>query len=98
MAQPNSHTEWQPTSHFWQVVSSDYLWPTIHTVIGRPKGLITHFRMSNKETTVLIGHVTDRDEVRLTKLWSAGLPPNARNMFEHIREIKTAGEACFARL
>ena len=46
---------------------------------------------------VLTGYVTDRDEVKLTKLWSAGLPPNTRNIAEHIREIETVGEACFVR-
>ena len=53
--------------------------------------------MSNKEIAVLTGHVADRDEVRLTQLWSAGLPPNASNIAEHIREIGTAGKACFIR-
>ena len=74
-----------------------YLRPTTHTVTGRLESLITRPRTSNKETTVLTGHVTDRDEVRLIKLWSAGLTLNARNIAEHICEIETAGEACFVR-
>ena len=74
MVQPSSNTEWQPTSHFWQLLSNDYPRSTIHTVIGRPEGLITRPQTSNRETMVLTSRVTSRGEVELTKLWSAGLP------------------------
>ena len=74
-----------------------YFRPPTHVVAGRPESLTARPRTSNKETTILIGHMTDQDEVRLTPLWSAGLPPNARNIAEHIHEIETAGEACFIR-
>ena len=68
---------------------------TTQAVVGWPESLIVRPHTSNKETAVLTGHVADRDEVGLTQLWSAGLPLNARNIAEHIREIGTAGEACF---
>ena len=72
-----------------------YFRPTLHAKVGQLESLTACPQTSNKETTVLTGHVTDRDEVRLTQLWSAGLPPNARNVAEHIREIETTSEACF---
>ena len=74
MVQPSSHTEWQSISHFWQWLSNDYPRPTVHTVIGRPERLITRPQAFNKETTALTGRMTDRNEVGLTKPWSAGLP------------------------
>ena len=74
VVQPSSHTNLRPISHFWQWLLNGYPRPTVHTVSGRPEGLITRPQTSNKETTVLTGRVTDRDEVGLTKLWSADLP------------------------
>ena len=74
VVQPSNNTDLRPINHFWQWFLNDYPRPTVHIVIGRPEGLIKRPQTSNKETTVLTGRVTDRDEVGLTKLWSAGLP------------------------
>ena len=71
-----------------------YRWcPTTHIVTVRLWNLIARLRTTNYETIVLIGHVIDRNEIRPTKLWSAGLPPNIRNIVEHIQKAETAGEA-----
>ena len=71
-----------------------YYWcPTTHTATGLHGNLFLRLRTSNKETMVFIGHVTDQDEIRPTKLWSVGLPPNIRNITEHVHKAETAGEA-----
>ena len=58
--------------------------PTTHIVTGRLWNMITRLRMTNYETTVLTNHVTDRDEVRPTKLWSACLPSCIKNIAESV--------------
>ena len=73
-----------------------YLRLITHSVTGRLESSTTHPQMTSEETMVLIGHMTNQDEVWSDELRSAGLHPNVRNIAEHVQGMGTAGEACFA--